>query len=35
MSYRNVLINLAISRGLTKIEAYTRTNYELQQFLGS
>ena len=30
---RNLLINLAISKGLTKLQAYTMTNYELQLFL--
>lgn len=32
---RNLLINLAISRGLTKLEAYTKTNEQLQLYLQS
>ena len=34
MSYRNLLINLALQRGLTKLQAYTKTNFELEMYLG-
>lgn len=33
-SYRNLLIDLAIKEGLTKLEAYTKTNAELEMYLG-